>query len=272
MIFVKIDSENAEAFAPVLPEDYDAAGPAVTIGAADDTGAVLGAISLIHEIDQAEITWLYVAESARKQGVGRALMRELRNMVTEIGFCPVVAQYDGAEDSGLYEFFLSLDDTEFFAETDYSHDRVEIKAGDFYNDEMIKGEAKLSYAAFNFWDADDDLRKAMLDLSADHLQILDEESFRNSCVQSLCKAVESEGKPLAFMLVEKAPNGDLLLSYLHSKDPVALMTILKAAASGVKKNYKQKTISFDLMTPEAEAIAKKLFPEAERRPIYETVM
>lgn len=71
------------------------------------------------------------------------------------------------------------------------------------------------------------------------------------------------------LLVQKRPDGNLELSYLYSKYPKGLVELLTEAAWDTESYYPNAKLVFDAVNEESASMAKKLFPQAERVPIYE---
>ena len=268
MNFTRIDQELAEDFASVLPEQ-PSLGTGVSIGAYDDDGGVCGAVTVSFDGERYDIDWLYVDPAARLQGVGRALIEEVRKLIGEIGFCPLYARFDTGDDNGLYEFFTSIDNDILPVDITFSHVRMELNAADIYENEYLKKYTPLSFTPIRFWNASEELKNTMLALAEEHLTVLNEEKLKARCAENLCLAIIQEGNPLSFMLVEKTVTDDLVITYLFSKDPKALLTLIKIACTWLKQNYKDKTIYFDTISPEGMFLAEKLFPNEKKLPVYE---
>lgn len=268
MNYIKINQSNQMDFASVLPEIFSKE-PYISLGAYEPDGSVCGAVALSFDGAQYDIDWLYVAQKKRLMGIGLGLVKEVKHMISEIGLCPIHAQFDTLEESGLYPFFLSISNSEFLVNVDYSHDRYVIASEDFIEAMSIEKEARDCPETCLFWDMEESLREKALSEAARHLVITDEGLFVESCEKPLCIAVNKDEEILAFMLVQNDPSGGLYLSCLYSREAKALMSILNAAADEVKRSYGARTIIFDAVTSRSESVAVKLFPKAIKHPIYE---
>ncbi len=267
MNYIRIDATNLDGFTSVLPASYfDGAG--ICLGAYEEDGSVCGAISLSYDGTQYDIDWLYVAGEKRLAGVGTGLIREVKHIVAELGVAPIRAQFDIEEDTGLYAFFLSMDDPDFTVDVAYSHNRYFSNTEDFIESFGGGDFLKLPRPRL-FWSLKEELKDQALSLAMEHLEITDAERFESSCEKTLCLAVSDGEIVNSFMLVQHTPSGDLSLSYLYAKDQKALVGMLKAAAIEAQENFHDKNIFFDAVTDEAEALANKILPGAIRHAVYE---
>ncbi len=266
--FVEINDENKGDFAEVLPELLmDNIG--LSVGAINSRGEVCGAISLSFDGAQYDIDWIYVTEEMRLTGVGRGLVTEVKRMVDRIGICPIYAQFDPLDDSGLYGFFLSLNSTDLIVDVSYSHDRYVVDAQDFLRSEHLKMKKDPKYMAEPLWELEEEKLESAMGIVLANYSIRDPEVFEESCEKNLCFAVQDEDHIRGLMIVQKLPGGDLLLSYIYSRDPRAAASLLMAASLELKRNYKHKKIYFDVVSREAEIMAKNFFPGVSPVHIYE---
>lgn len=267
MNYIRIDATNIDGFTSVLPARYFD-GADICLGAYEEDGSVCGAISLSFDGIQYDIDWLYVVPQKRLAGVGTGLLREIRNITAELGNLPFRAQFDTEEDTGLYAFFLSVDDPDFTVDVEYSHDRYFLNTKDFI--ESFRGGDLLKLPRPRlFWSLNEKLKEQALTKAVEHLEITDIEKFEDSCEKTLCLAVSEGEKIVSFMLVQNTPSGDLSLTYLYAENQKALFGMLKAAAIETQENFKNRTVFFDAVTAEAEALAYKVLPGAMKHAIYE---
>ena len=268
MNYIRVDNGNKGDFASVLPENY-VDGIGVDLAAYENDGTFCGAVSLSYGTMQYDLDWLYVVPEKRLSGIGTGLLREVKRMVASIGICPIRALFDASEDNGLYRFFLSASSPDLLIDVDYSHDRYIVTAEDFLSSELMKDKHRMDYVPAYFWELDEGLREKALEPAMDHLTITNLKAFEESCEKNLCYTVEKDGRILSLMLLQKDNAENLTLSYLYSVDGKALMSMLMPAAMELKKNHKGKEVRFDVVTEEAARLAGKIFPEAERKHMYE---
>ena len=268
MNYIRVSGENRSEFASVLPEIFTDENR-VSLVAYEDDGTVCGAVSLSYAGYQYNVDWLYVVPERRRSKVGTGLLKEVQYMVASIGICPIIARFDASKDNGLYEFFMDVSNPDMLVDVEYAFDRYNVSAEDFINSEVLKKKGEMDYVPVYLFDMDEEQREKAFDKAMEHLVLLDTEGFEESCVKELCFAVENNGEISALMIVQKEVEGELHLSYLYSEDGKSLMSMLVPAAREVRKNYKGYSISFDAVTDEAELLAKKFFPKAERGLIYE---
>ena len=265
--FLRIDESNVTDFASVLPSKLNLSGKAV-IGAYDEKDQVLGAVAVSTDREQYDIDWLYVDPEVRLQGIGKALVKEVKRMIESIGYRPITASFDGNEENGLYAFFVSVSSVDLMIDVSYTYDRMELTTEDFYKSEAMTQRGRIDYVPEYFWDMDEAKRNEMLDLTTGILTITDIDEFEGNCEKRLCLGVYTENGPQAFMLVQKDDDDRFELSYLYSVNSKCLMAILGAAAAEIRRNYKGKQIYFDIVSPEARALADAIFPDAVRIPVY----
>ncbi len=266
--YIEITEENREDFSAVLP-DLLLDNMGISVGAVNSKDEVCGAISLSFDGARYDIDWIYVTPDMRKKGVGRGLMTEAKRIVDHVGICPIYAQFDPLDGSGLYEFFLSLNSGQMIVDITYSHDRYMVDALDFLHSEHLKMKKDPEYMAEPLWEMEEEKIDAVLGIVLENYSIRNPKAFRESCEKKLCFAVQNGDRIQGIMIMQKLPGGDLLLSYIYSRDPRAAASLLMAASLEIKRNYKQKRIYFDVVSREAELMAKKFFPDARPMHIYE---
>ena len=171
MNYIRIDATNLDGFTSVLPASYfDGAG--ICLGAYEEDGSVCGAIALSYDGVQYDIDWLYVVGEKRLAGVGTGLIREVKHIVAELGVAPIRAQFDIEEDTGLYAFFLSMDDPDFTVDVAYSHNRYFSNTEDFIESFGGGDFLKLPRPRL-FWSLKEELKDQALSLAMEHLEITD---------------------------------------------------------------------------------------------------
>ena len=274
MNYIVADLTNIKAFRSVLPE-YLADNIGTSLAAYEDDRSICGAVSFSYDGDGYLIDWIYVVPEKRLQGVGRGLVMEVKKLVSEVGICPVRIRFDASNNSGIYEFLLSLDGDDVYVDMSYSHNRYKVTAGGFTGSDAINGlnvikdaSAKV-YTITSFWDMDDKEINHALTLAMDHIRIMDFDDFKKTCEKELCISAKKGDRLLAFSLVQRLPSGELNLSYLYSADQKALPLILNELAFYMMEYDKKQVIYFDAITEESELLARKIFPDATVESIYE---
>ena len=268
MNYLRVTKENASDFSSVLPERF-CTGRDVSLAAYEDDGAVCGAVSVTYGDNQYDVNWLYVVPEKRRQYVASGLIREIKSMVNVIGIYPIRAEFEISDDNGLYGLFLSVSDPDFPVELDYSYDRYYVTAEDLLSSEVMKKFKMFSDTPIPIWNMEESFRNSVMDIAMEHLAVTDPETFEESCEKKLCLAVMEDNEILSFMLTQVDQNRNLKLSYLYSKAPAALMSMLFRSSQWLKKDYRKAQITFDPVTKEAEKLAHKIFPNAETRAVYE---
>ena len=105
---------------------------------------------------------------------------------------------------------------------------------------------------------------------SDSFRVYDEEQFAASCEKDLCLAANKNGKPEGFVLVQRENDRTLRLSYLYSKNPKALLSVLNSLYEILEEYaYDPQIVYFEPVTEESEHLAEKLFPGAKKEAIYE---
>ena len=268
MNYIKIDKENKKDFLSVLPDNL-ADDLGISLGAYTEDGNVCGAISLSFDGTQYDLDWIYVVPEKRNMGLGKSLLKEVKRLVADIGICPIRARFDTSEENGLYLFFNSVSDADLIVDVDFSHYRYATTAKEFMESTKVDKKAKPHLRLSGFWKLSEEQREDAFREAEEHLIVTDFERFESLCEKPLCIAVSNEEELLAYMLVQNTPAGDLSLSYLSSKNYMAFMLLLMAAASEVKNAYGDRKIFFDVVSEQADSLAQKIFPNAEKIPVYE---
>ena len=271
MVFVNIDEENIDEFASVLPRTM-MDGLGVSLGAVIDD-EVCGAISLSFDGEEYTIDWFYVTPSRRLRGVGRGLIQEVRNMVGEVGIAPIRMNVDASDESGLYQFFLSIEDEDTPIDMVYSHDRYVVSSKEFLNSSaMEKLQSNIrdqKFSAELFWDQDkEDIEGLLSDISK-NFSVFDEESFAESCEKDLCVVEKRKGTIEAFVLVQRVDDDSLTLTYIYSINPKALMCAFCDLTVMLEEYGTPQRISFETINKNSMLLAQKLFPNGHMECIYE---
>jgi hypothetical protein len=73
------------------------------------------------------------------------------------------------------------------------------------------------------------------------------------------------------IFVQRNMDGTLELSFLYSKYPEGLLCMMSNVARDIELRYSGASLSFDAVSEEAENLAKKIFPRAETRQVFEAL-
>ena len=271
MDFVKIDAGNKADFSSVLPEGY-IKGREVSIGAVEED-VVCGAVSFSFDGEEYMIDWIYVEPQKRLMGVGKGLIEEVRKFVSAVGLCPIRMLIEGDEESGLYEFVLSLEDEDHPIVVEYSHDRYTITTDDFAQspamDRLNEGPVQTSYKASSFWSLDKKERAKALSMILDGFSVFDEEAFKKSSEKDCCLVEKRNDEIESFILVQRLGDDTLQLSYLYSIKPKALAAVLQDLYATLLEYGENQTVFFEPITDESRKLAKTFFADAKKMPLYE---
>ena len=267
--YTLITEENRDSFDRVFPLSIDFSDVRVAVGAVDDDGLILGAISYIVVNFQYNIDWLYVEEEARRQGVGSALVEQVLKSIMQSGeLLPVVARYEYSEENeGLHSFFLASD----YMETAYSHERYELSPKDIQNADILYGESAFQFDIKSFFDIPEkEQQNILLKLKMDQsYSIIDMDAWKKECVPELSKCIYGKDGLAGFTIAGRISDETLELSYLYGKNPLSLMALLSECASEKEKLFPEYSVIFDTLSPKAEQLAKRLFPKVKAAHIYE---
>ncbi len=268
MNYVWIDDNNRSSFRSVLPKAYTEGKDHICIGAYDDDGFVCGALCYRYASYQYDVLWLYVAEEKRKQGVGTGLLDLLFRIVGKSGeIYPINALFEPYEEEGLYAFFLGY----ARMETAYSHDRFYVQPREVRGIKIPGTGTKDPLPQEQFFDLPEAAQRKILEqLERECGYVVpDYETWKKTAVPELSRVILHNGSLMCLLLVQKLPDGNLELSYLYSKYPKGLVELLTGAAWDTESYYPKAKLVFDAVNQDSVSMAEKLFPNAQRVPIYE---
>ncbi len=267
--YTQITEENKIDFSSVLPEQMKESHNRISIGAYDDEGYVLGAVSFELVGFQYNIDWIYVHEKVRRQGVGAGLIEQALKAVMGIGErFPVIARFEfSEEDNRMHSFFLSCRNMI----TTYSHERYYVTAEDVRGSSALHRPSKSETGTRLFFDLPiNEQKKILMQLSHEDIyDVADYESWKESCVPQLCRCVYVKNNLLDLVFMQKLSDGNLELSYLYGKYPRGLFELLSDTVREMEVLFPNSTLTFEAMNQDSEQLARHLFPKAKSAHIYE---
>lgn len=266
---VVITEENREAFSDVLPGGLTEKNR-VSIGAYDDEGVICGALSATQSQDRYVIDWIYVAESRRREGIGTALTETLVGLARHTGGCSVVAEFEedrDEDDGGIYDFFVQIECDGMPFDLSYLYNRYYITPEEL---ERMSSEKKYkAKGVYGFFDLPVYEQKNILARVSSRYEVRDYEKWAESCEKKFCRVAATRGKISALIIITKRSDNNIELSYLQGSNPKLLILLVFDTAGQVAQEFPNAKLIFDTVTPEAEAIAQKLFSGANTVPVYE---
>ena len=267
--YTLIDESNMADFEPVLPKRFEFHDNRATIGAYDDGGYVLGAISYAIMGFEYEIDWLYVHPLARRNGVGLGLVDQVIKAVFGTGdLYPVTASFETSdEDNALHSFFLSCDSLT----TEYSHERFYVTPEDIRRISLPHNAGNAQMKSVLFFDKPMEEQKkilAYLDYE-DIYSVVNYEKWKQRCIPELCRCIYVKNNLLDLIFMCKMPDGNIELSYLYGKYPKGLISLLGGIASDMALFFPEVSLIFDAMSDESLSLAEHLFPKARKVHVYE---
>ena len=267
--YIQISEDNRDAFADVLPEKLKLKGKRVAVGAVDDEGTVLGAMSYILMEYEYIVDWIYVEPEMRRNHIGTGFIDLIIKMMRETGDAfPLTIRYEFADDDRLlHHFFISLS----YMDSDYSHERYYITADEIKNASLPKRNADHEMKITNFFDETyDEQLKLLATIAAGGEYFVDEYSeWKEQCVSELCRVLYVGEEAVDLIFVQRLSDGNLELSYLYGKDPVGLLELISMSITDMIKLYPNASLVFDAINEESLKIAEYLFPDSKSVHIYE---
>ena len=267
--FILITKENAEGFKGVLPDDMISTNVRFSLGAYDDSGNVLGAVSYTVIEYQYEVDWLYVEPKVRRQKIGTELMDRVIAAASEtMEIFPISVHYTcTGEDDPLHCFFM------FYGKMDvnYSHERYLIRSGDIPLAPILHKKLKMRHDRKLFFEEPENTRKRILEMlrKDENYVIEDYELWEKTCEKELCQCIYVGNSLMDAIFIQKNPDGSLELSFLYSRYPEGLLSLITSVAEEIEVKYPGHDLTFDAINTQSESIAKKLFPKAESQPVFE---
>ena len=266
--YLQITEENLAFFSSVLPDGLVIADNRVSIGAFDEDEGCLGAVSFSLVGFEYVIDWLYVDEEFRLQGIGKALVNMVIDIVMKTGDrYPITARFEYDDENSLYAFFLSLPDIL----TDFSHKRYYITSNDIKNITSLRRSAGKEISTERFFDKPIDEQKRILAKLEyeETFTVADYDKWKENCEQNLCLGVFAKNNLLDLIIMTKLPGGNLELSYLYGKYPKGLMELLSDAVAKIELFFPGAQLTFDAMNEASTRMADHLFPKTKTALVYE---
>ena len=271
MKIVLINKVNYESFKTVLPLNKLPDRNRYTLGAYNDEGVVAGAISFYLAKDRYEIDWLYVAPSMRRRGTATILLNQIYLFIRDTAeVYHIHARYEVTEkDLSLYGFFLSRTEMD----TSFSHDRYYVspqilKSVFGHRESLVKGvEDK------QFFSLQSGLQNTyLLELAKENGYLIqDRAGWKSRCIPGLCRVISRNDKLFSAIFIMNREDGNLVLSYLYSNNPESTGVIISRVGADLIEKYPGSKLVFDAVGERAKPMANKLFPDAKKVCIYESV-
>ena len=267
--YVQITKENMAGFSSVLPSNFDTAISRISIGAYDDAGYVLGAVSLELVMVEYVIDWIYVHPNVRRQGIGVCLIQEILKAVIGIGeIFPVVARYEVTEDdTRMHSFFLSCKDLI----TTYSHERYYVTAKDVRGSDTLHRPVSSDLTTRHFFHLPEEQQKQIIAMlfTEQNYDVGDYDRWKKLCIPELCRCVFVKNSLVDLIFIQRLTDDNLELSFLYGKYPRGLFELLSLTVKDMEMFLSDCDLSFDAMSKESDNLAKHLFPRAKSVHIYE---
>ena len=267
--FVLLEEDNIADFDGVIPAELVTKEGRFTIGAGDEEGNAVGAVSCVLTDFEYEIDWLYVDETERRRGIGRALLDRVVQIIRDSGeICPVSCYFEYDEKKpDLYHFFRKLEDFDL----DYSHKRYRISQSELNNSPILKALDGTAGSADFFFDWSESRQLSILDFLSEECgyEVPDYDAWKETCIPELCRCIRDDRGLRDLIFVREAGDDTLCLSYLYGKSTQGLMDLIKITADEAKRLFPNAEITFDTVNAAAERMAKRLFAKAEAVDIYE---
>ena len=268
--FVLINEESREDFVSVLPLEIDMSPFRVSVGAVDDEGRIVGAVSYILMRYEYALDWLFVEPELRRRGIGTALVDEVIKIIMKTGdLFPLSARFEFSYDRHeLHTFFLSM--KRLFIT--YSHDRYYVTKEDINGAEGLGRSANPEIVTELFFDKPVSEEKKILGMTVSkkaEQKVADYDLWKKSWVPELCRCVFLKKNLVDLIFMQKTPDGNLQLSYLYGKYPKGLFHLLSETVRDLEKLYPGVKLTFEAISDDSIKLAQHLFPEAKKTHIYE---
>ena len=267
--FVALNDENRIYFERVFPREIELESFRVAVGAIDEEGKVLGAVSYVLMNYEYSLDWLFVEPQVRLQGVGRELVDQVCRIIMNTGdLFPLTAQFEFSnEDDELHTFFLSI--RHFI--TSYSHERYYVTKDDIKQSQGLRKVVKTGVTTELFFDRPVEEQKKLLNMlmREQSYEVADYDRWKKSCVPELCKCIFAKNTLVDLIFVQRTADGNLELSYLYGKYPKGLMELISETLSNLEVYFSDYRLTFDALSDEGIRLAEKLFPKAKKAHVYE---
>ena len=264
-----IDNDNRESFEGVIPEALSFVDTRIAVGAVDEEGNVLGAISYILTDYEYFIDWIFVEPEFRRHRIGSGLLGEVFDIIMSTGDrFPVTARFEFSEDDyAMHTFFLSCQQMT----TSFSHDRYYVTADDVRLSEKLHKSAHSDVSTSLFFEMPEvEQKKILTKLAREQTYVVEDyDIWKKACVPELCRCVYVRNNLVDLIFMQKLPYGNLELSYLYGKYPRGLFELLAETVKEMEKIFPHATLTFEAMSDESETLASNLFPRAKKVHIYE---
>ncbi len=254
-----VDGQMSEAFAELLPDDYMlGARGEYFIGAVNEDDEAVGILAFRNEPDRYKITYIYVEDDSRREGVATMLVNTLLDFIEDTDqFMDVEAEFAGTC-VGLRDFF---DDHSSF-------DLHKMSATYFVTPEEIANSdnvrlllKKKSTRDIGFFELSKPARLEVLkSLAEDSGYIVNDYSFwEQNCEKDLCRCIlNDKNEVVAVIIVEKKDEDLLSLSYLKSNNPLMAIEVIGALVQRYVKGYIGCTMMIKPVSDSGDDVFEKL--------------
>lgn len=276
LIFVDVNSENEslDAFLYLLPTGYEEGKNRRLIGCCDKEGNALGIVELLESFDECEILWIYVEESVRGQGIGHALINEVLKMnAKEYGFrnvsCQIRTEYIDEEYNPTYywdEIYPPI--RKLFAEDDRFDEIIVAQKYDVSHEAVKKSEIcqKIVEQAKGkkrtnelFFDLPTGYKNVAYELLEDNRFVIkDKKEFEETCIKDLCFCRRDDEGIVAIDICRWADENTIEISFVYTKEPNVLMSMVMDFASVVIEKYPGCDYTTTAMNDSAEELVEYL--------------
>lgn len=230
-----------------------------SFGVINSEQRVIARLELEFDRGIAHITYLYVDEDVRRQGVGTYLLQSVLNCIDAMDlFTPVEISFPLDEDcEGLYEFIKAQGNMTVDTEDSVWRIPAKGRAGLEEWHKLIDKESD----ATGYFDLPEKLRtEYMKQLAGEDLDEFDPGSGEDYA-KHLCLARVTDGHISGSMFVREYGDDELLIDFLHSGDDDAatLLNLLSGAAGIINRLYRDRDLVFASDNPKIAGIARGIF-------------
>ncbi|MBR4514749.1 MAG: GNAT family N-acetyltransferase [Lachnospiraceae bacterium] len=271
-MIIKLENEDREAFAGVLPKNVNLKGFRVALGAAGSDGTVYGAVSYVLIDHEYDIDWIYVEPAYRRKGIGTALMKQALTAIEKSGdrFLASARFEYTEEDSAMHTFFLSLGS---WMDVSYSHERYYLDPENIESSHLAARKRNTQDKPVPFFMLPTVLQKKILyRLFEKGVYVINNpDRWREEICGELSRVVMKGNEPVCIIFVRKDVNGNLSLDYLYSRDMQGMLELISYTAADALRLYPDSVLYYDCLEESTSKISGRLFPKAEKTYIYEAV-
>ena len=269
VFFIK-DEAILNIYSHMLPEDYAQRGNWQLL-AAEAGSRALGILAFENQGDRLSLCWLYVEPEYRWQGVGGKLIDSLLLFMNDCSMdMPLEAEFESLERDdlsleaagSLYGFF---DDSPYFdcdiKSRIYTISPEDRRGSETYIKYAHKGEKPLE-GVLDFFELPTGRQQTTLATLADAGYVIhDIESWKESCIKSLCRCTFDQDKICNSAVFFTKMNKDcIMLSFLYLKEPAKSIALLAECFYLLDRLYPEAEVRIETVNSQAEELLKFFFP------------